>query len=361
MTTGSGVHLIGSVPLADAATVFRTVAGALGPWLSRIPDGETGERRRWIYFQRLMLERHPAMEPDPTIPPFALRQWDGKLLREMTLLRFRPAIDPDGVTFETGYAAAARASYAIFRALRDAGAIPSGVRFQVCLPTPMASAYMYVSPGARAAYLPAYERALVQALQDIVSGIPAADLAIQWDVCQEVLVCEGFFPDRPASFEAQIAGELARLGQAVPDGVEMGYHLCYGSPADEHLVMPRDTAIMVAIANGFRREAGTTHRLPARAGSEGPHGRRVLPAARRSQGIRRLDPLPGLDPPRRPRRRPRAHPRGAGGDAGLRRVIGVRLGPHRPGARPLAPRESPRRGRASSPSLLSARTECLTR
>ena len=53
MATGPGVHLIGSVPLADAATVFRTVAGALGPWLSRIPDGETGERRRWIYFQRL--------------------------------------------------------------------------------------------------------------------------------------------------------------------------------------------------------------------------------------------------------------------------------------------------------------------
>jgi hypothetical protein len=151
MTTSEGVHLIGSVPLADAATVFRTVSGALGPWLSRIPDGETGERRRWIYFQRLMLERHPAMEPDPTIPPFALRQWDGKLLREMTLLRFRPAIDPDGVTFETGYAAAARASYEIFRGLRDAGAIPPSVRFQVCLPTPMASAYMYVSPGARAA------------------------------------------------------------------------------------------------------------------------------------------------------------------------------------------------------------------
>jgi hypothetical protein len=254
MTTGSGVHLIGSVPLADAATVFRTVAGALGPWLARIPDGETGERRRWIYFQRLMLERHPTMEPDPTIPPFALRQWDGTLLREMTLLRFRPGIDPDAVTFETGYAGAARESYAIFRGLRDAGTIPPSVRFQVCLPTPMASAYMYVSPGARAAYLPAYERALVQALQDILAGIPAADLAIQWDVCQEVLIHEGFFPDRPKEYEAEIAGELARLGRAVPEAVEMGYHLCYGSPADEHLVMPRDTAIMVDIANGFRRQ-----------------------------------------------------------------------------------------------------------
>jgi hypothetical protein len=35
-------HLIGSVPLADAEAVFRTVAAALRPSLRRIPDGETG-------------------------------------------------------------------------------------------------------------------------------------------------------------------------------------------------------------------------------------------------------------------------------------------------------------------------------
>ena len=97
--TAVPVHLIGSVPLPDAATVFTTVAAGLGPLLSRIPDGEPGERRRWIYFQRLMLERHPAMEPDPAVPLFALRQWDGKLLHETPLLRVR-----DGVVFETGYA-----------------------------------------------------------------------------------------------------------------------------------------------------------------------------------------------------------------------------------------------------------------
>ncbi len=72
-----GAHLIGSVPLADAKAVFRTVAGALGPHLSRIPDGETGERRRWIFFQSIMLKNHPALEVDPTVPPFALHQWDG--------------------------------------------------------------------------------------------------------------------------------------------------------------------------------------------------------------------------------------------------------------------------------------------
>ena len=251
-----GVHLIGSVPLADAEAVFRTVAAALGPHLTRLPDGETGERRRWIYFQRLMLERHPAMEVDPTVPLFALRQWDGKLLRESPLLRFRQGIDPDGVKFETGYAEAARASYGTFSALQASGVIPAAVRFQVCLPTPMASGYMYVSPKAREAYIPAYERSLRKTLDEILEAIPHGRLAVQWDVCQEVLVHEGYFPDRPADYERQIVAELARLGDAVPDAVEVGYHLCYGSPADEHLVMPRDMAVMVGMANGLRQALG---------------------------------------------------------------------------------------------------------
>ena len=248
-----GVHLIGSVPMADAESVFRAVAGALGPHLRRLPDGETGERRRWIFFQNLMLRRHPDMEEDPTVPPFALRQWDGKVLREMSLLRFRAGVDPERVRFETGYADAARASYAVFARLVAAGVIPAHVRFQVCLPTPMASGYMYVSPRARAAYLPAYERALRGALDEIVAAIPAERLAIQWDVCQEVLIHEGFFPDRPAEYAAQIEAELARLGDAVPPAVEMGYHLCYGSPADEHLVMPRDLGVLVDMTRAIHR------------------------------------------------------------------------------------------------------------
>ena len=163
------VHLIGSVPLPDAETVFRTVVGALGPYLLRIPDGETGERRRWIWFQRQMLERHPAIEIDPTVPLFVLKQWDGKVLRETPLLRFREDADPASVVFETGYADAARHSYGAFSQLKTTGVIPADVRLQVCLPTPMASAYMYVSPKARAAYIPAYERALIGALREIVA------------------------------------------------------------------------------------------------------------------------------------------------------------------------------------------------
>ena len=81
--------------------------------------------------------------------------------------------------------------------------------------------------------------------------IPHQDLSIQWDVCQEVLVFEHYFPHCPPSYKDHVFDELARLGEAVPHDVECGYHLRYGSPRDEHVVMPKDAAILVEITRGL--------------------------------------------------------------------------------------------------------------
>ena len=262
--SGRGLaHLIGSVPLATAEEVFRRLSAELGSLLTRMPDGETGERRRWIYWQRTMLERHPAMEVDAEVGLVELRQWDGSLLRRTDLLRFRPGVDPDTVDFPTGYAEAAIGSWALFARLRGEGVIPACVRFQVCLPTAMSSACMYVSPRAHDDYLRVYERALLRALEEITATVPHRELSIQWDICQEVLVFEGYFPSRPADYKSRIFSLLERMGAAVPADVELGYHLCYGSPADQHLVMPKDTAVLAEIARailaGARRPVEFLH------------------------------------------------------------------------------------------------------
>jgi len=255
MTDHPGVHLIGSVAMDTADQVFRALSAELGPWLRRLPDGETGERHRWIYWQREMLLDHADMELDPEAAPLDLHQWDGELIRRTELVRFKPGTDPATVTFETGYAPAARDSYDVFRRLQDDGVIPAGVRFQVCLPTPMASGYMYVSPASLTDYLVTYERALLTALDDILAAVPPDKLSIQWDICQEVLIFEDYFPSRPADYKDQIFAEMARLGGHVPTPVELGYHLCYGTPKDEHLVMPKDMGILVELANGLARDA----------------------------------------------------------------------------------------------------------
>ncbi len=233
------IHLVGSVAMPDSESVFRALSSELAPWL------------RWIYWQREMLLSHLNMELDPDATPLALYQWDGELIRETELVRFKPDVDPSSVVFETGYAPAAIASYDVFRQLRDDGVIPAGVRFQVCLPTPMASGYMYISPASIEDYLPVYEKALLTALSSILDAISHHDLSIQWDICQEVLIFEDYFPYRPDDYKLQIFDQMTRLGAQVPADVELGYHLCYGTPRDEHLVMPKDTAILVEVANGL--------------------------------------------------------------------------------------------------------------
>ena len=257
------VHLVGSIAMDNCEQVFREVSAELGPYLDKIPDGETGERARWIYFQRTMLMEHPAMEIDTTVPELELYQWDGKLLRSLPLLRFREDIDPDDVEFATGYDKAAEYSYGVFKKLREEGVIPSGVRFQVCLPTPMSSCYMYVSHKAYDDYQRVYLKSLLNALHRIMDNIPHEDLYIQYDVCQEVLLFENYFPHRPPDYKEQIFAELAVLGDSVPGDVKLGYHLCYGTPYDEHLVMPRDTGILVELMNGIvdgvRRQVDFLH------------------------------------------------------------------------------------------------------
>src|SRR5258708_35983334 len=87
-----------------------------------MPDGETGERSRWVYFQGQMLRAHPDMEIDPTVPPYKFVQWDGKVVREIPQVRFKPGRDPAKVMFETGYDKAAAASCLVFKRLQTSGA-----------------------------------------------------------------------------------------------------------------------------------------------------------------------------------------------------------------------------------------------
>lgn len=245
------VHLVGSVPLDNEEQVFTLLCDRLGPYLSRLPDGETGERARWIFWQRTMLANHPDMEVDTDAGALRLLEWDGSLLREMDLLRFRPGVDPAKVRFDTGYDRANIASWRTFARLQKDGRIPGHLRYQVALPTPMSSAFMYVSPAAYEDYFPCYEASLLDALANILAVVPADKLSVQWDICQEVLVFEDYFPTRPADYKERIFALMGRLGDAVPEPVELGYHLCYGSPRDKHLVMPKDGAILAELGNGI--------------------------------------------------------------------------------------------------------------
>jgi len=251
------VHFVGSIPLPDTETVFRTLSEMTGPHLRRLPDGETGIRKTWIRFLQAVLADNPAIEVADDVPPFQFTQWDGKVLREIPRLRVKPGARPDPASFETGYAEMAIASWAIFERMQQAGIIPDKVKFQVSLPTPIAPTYNNMMPADRPVLLPALTEHLIGEVEKIAAAIPHDRLALQWDVCQEVLAWEGYYEAGPVDFRRETIDVLTRIGEAVPAAIELGYHLCYGSPADEHLVQPKDMGIMVEMANavsaGVRR------------------------------------------------------------------------------------------------------------
>src|SRR5205809_5221335 len=83
------VHFVGSIPLQDSETVFRTLSNACGPHLVRLPDGETGIRKTWIRFLQEVLAKNDGIEVASDVPPFQFTQWDGKLLREIPRLRVK--------------------------------------------------------------------------------------------------------------------------------------------------------------------------------------------------------------------------------------------------------------------------------
>ena len=260
-TDSTQVHLVGSIPLANAEEVFVTVSRLLGPRAPRIPDGETGERSNWVAWQLPLLEANPNLEPDPdSAVPGRTTADDGLAVDapEFRFLRVAPGVEAADLDIETQYAAHAIRSYRTFESLRRAGRIPSGTRFQVSLPTPYAVASLYMAPASWPVFLPAYERAIAREVAAIADAIPARRLAIQWDVCMEVIACEGMLPAPGDNAESFTFGQLGRLCAAVPHDIEVGIHLCYGDPGHKHIVEPGDARILTRLANGISEAAGRT-------------------------------------------------------------------------------------------------------
>ena len=243
------VHLVGSVPLPDAETVFRDCSDVLGPHLIRLPDGETGIRKTWIRFLQDVLADSPAIEVAHDVPMFQFRQHDGKVVREIPRLRIIPGKTPKASDFKTGYADMAIDSWAKFEKLQADGVIPAQVKFQICIPTPIAPTYNNMIPEDRPALLPPLTEHFIGEVGKIAKTLPNDRIAIQWDVCQEVLAWEGYYEQGPVPIEQETIDCLVKVGNAVPESIDLGYHLCYGSPADEHMVLPKDSAIMVEIVN----------------------------------------------------------------------------------------------------------------
>jgi hypothetical protein len=244
-------HLVGSINQPDAESVFRVVADRLDN-VSRIPDGEVGERYYWIQFQTLRFDQTAGLERVGE-PGYRIRD-------QFDVRQFR--ITGDVALPELGYAAAAIESYERFAALQENGVVAKSTRFQVSLPTPIAIVGAFIDADSRAAFEPIYRRALKAELDRILAAIPHERLAIQFDAAVEFAILErdrrpGFVIEPWWEGEALdgIVDRLVEVGGWVPAGVEQGYHLCYGDVEEAHFVQPEDAGTLAAVIRGVLASA----------------------------------------------------------------------------------------------------------
>jgi hypothetical protein len=250
-TIPNKVHLVGSIGLDTVEDVFSTVGKTLGRRLRRVPDGEPGGRRLWISWQYPLLRANPFLRADPS----------GERIPTNQSLRIAlgEGVGAADVRFgELGYAREARASYLDFLAAKKAGQLPAEVRFQVCLPTPLAVIFSFCTAKDVPAIEPAYEKAMIREVEAVCRAIPHKDLCIQWDVCTEMVIWDGQlsarFPASAGLSKDQIIARMVRLAAAVPADVELGVHLCYGDFDGRHFVDPQDAGAMVDLANALAKD-----------------------------------------------------------------------------------------------------------
>jgi len=245
------VHFNGSVNLADAESVMREIVSRVPSGLRRIPDGETGDRGNWIFFQLQKFLQLPWLVPArPADAPEGAYE-------ELPQLRLADGVDAAAVSWpDLGYADAYLGSYAIFAALREEGVVPAGVRFQVEYPTPLASISGYIVPEQQQALLGSYERAMFADLDRLLAAIPGDDVAVQWDVAVEFgILEEAFAPGGAQAFETIVAALVCCIDQ-VPAEIPAWLHLCYGDYGHHHFKQPESLALQVRVLNAVTAAAG---------------------------------------------------------------------------------------------------------
>jgi hypothetical protein len=256
--------LVGSIPLDTVTDVFETFGAPLGRFLHAVPDGEVGPRRHWIsrvHYQ--VLAGHPELEvlrsPQPENgverqhPRNAADSWLFKVKDGVEQVRFG---DPG---WRLGYARDAINSYFVFRTLREKGVLAPHLKFQISLPSvnsvlpprvfPTVSDLDRIKPG--------YTEALRAEVAKIVEKIPNQDLAIQWDCASEVQDSYGSIPQFPkeGAIERNV-GQFRILSPAIPEQVELGYHMCFGTLGGWPRFQPEDLSATVDLANAFIAASG---------------------------------------------------------------------------------------------------------
>ena len=247
--THRDVLFTGSIGLENEGEVFRALGNTIGERAKRYPDGETGERNYWVRWLDGFYNANQQFQisnPDKRLAGFKDTQ------TRIFYMLAEGVTEQDVEIGRFGYAEHAIASYKTFKTLKRSDVVPRRTRFQVALPTSVAAMTGFIELTSRTKIETAIESALKGEVEDIASHVPLEELSFQWDICFEVIAHDGGGP--PLHYEDVFSGSIDRICRHVdwvPDGAEVGIHLCYGDPGHQHIIEPKNLATCVSFANAI--------------------------------------------------------------------------------------------------------------
>lgn len=233
--------LVGSIPAPDAEGAMRLALREVGPHLRYLPDGETGERDRWVVSIIEAMRAHPDLEVrkegrwtayDDQLN-FAVRR--GHRLRAEKL--------------DLGYPSAYEESRPTFDLLRDEFDRPDLV-YQVGVPGDLDLALFALGTTGPFRHRAPFTDATVDAMTRIHEH-GGDDVLFQLEIPAELV----FVTKAPGPLRRPLAGWLAgvvtRLAARAPEGARFGVHLCLGDLGHEALTRMRDAGPVTRLAGAI--------------------------------------------------------------------------------------------------------------
>lgn len=245
------VHLVGTVPAADAAAAFELFASKLDGHLPRwVPDGETGDRQDWVLRIVEDLRRHPDLE----------LARDGDWSDYDTTPYFKVARGRHFETLELDYSRYFAQSWPAFEEFRQGR--PDAPVLQVGIPSHVDLALIAFGfkPGPALAHLAPFRDATVREITRIHDRA-GDDVVFQLEIPIPLILLTRVPEPLRGVVARLLAAELVKAVRRSPGGTRFGIHLCYGDMNHKAMGDPEDSGPLVQLSNALIRAWPASQRL----------------------------------------------------------------------------------------------------
>lgn len=233
--------LVGSIPATSAEDAMTLAMREVGPYLRYLPDGETGERDRWVVGIINNLRSHPDLR--------VRREGEWSDYKDQLNFAVRKGRQLTGDKLDFGHVAAYQQSWPIFERLREEWKRPD-FAFQVGIPGDFDMALFTLGLTGPFRHRRPFTDATVREIEQI-HALAGSQVLFQIEVPVELVFVTQVPAVAQPAMAAWMGGVVTNLASRAPRGARFGVHLCLGDLGHKALGKLRDAAPLVHLTNAI--------------------------------------------------------------------------------------------------------------